>query len=29
MMFPLVRDPAVDGYPVTVTRRMLGFSIQA
>ncbi|ROZ50962.1 IS3 family transposase [Rhodococcus sp. WS3] len=29
MMFPLVRDLAVDGVPVTVTCRVLGFSTQA
>jgi len=29
MMFPLVRDLAVDGIPVTVTCRVLGFSTQA
>ncbi len=28
MMFPLVRDLAVDGIPVTVTCRVLGFSTQ-
>lgn len=29
MMFPLVRDLAGDGIPVTVTCRVLGFSTQA
>jgi transposase InsO family protein len=29
MMFPLVRDLAVDGVPITVTCRVLGFSTQA
>lgn len=29
MTFPLVRDLAVDGFPVTVTCRVLGFSTQA
>jgi hypothetical protein len=29
MMFPLVRDLAGDGVPVTVTCRVLGFSTQA
>ena len=29
MMFPLVRELAVDGIPVTVTCRVLGFSKQA
>ena len=29
MMFPLVRDLAADGIPVTVTCRVLGFSTQA
>ncbi|MDZ7918388.1 MAG: IS3 family transposase [Rhodococcus sp. (in: high G+C Gram-positive bacteria)] len=29
MMFPLVRDLAVDGVPVTVACRVLGFSTQA
>ncbi len=29
MMYPLVRELAVDGIPVTVTCRVLGFSTQA
>jgi putative transposase len=29
MMYPLVRELAVDGVPVTVTCRVLGFSKQA
>lgn len=29
MMYPLVRDLAADGIPVTVTCRVLGFSTQA
>lgn len=29
MMYPLVREPAVDGIPVKVTCRVLGFSKQA
>lgn len=29
MTLPLVRDLAVDGYPVMVTCRVLGFSTQA
>ena len=29
MMYPLVRDLAADGIPVTVTCRVLGFTPQA
>ena len=29
MMYPLVQDLAVDGIPVTLTCRVLGFSKQA
>jgi putative transposase len=29
MTFPLIRDLTVDGFPVTVTCRVLGFSTQA